>query len=47
MTRELVPKMGCNFYNPMKLHQKIYGLDFLKEISKRNMGWKRDEMRRE
>jgi len=47
MTRELAPKMECNFCSPMKMFQKICGLDFLKEIGKGNLGWQRDEMRRE
>jgi len=38
MTRELAPKMGCNFYNPMKMHQEIYGSDFLKEVAKSKYG---------
>ncbi len=32
------PKMECNFYIPMKMLQEIRGLDFLKEIGKREFG---------
>jgi hypothetical protein len=46
MTRELATKMECNFCSPMKMPKKIYGSDFLKEISKGNLGRQRDEMRR-